>query len=120
LVENVAPIQYAIRLLITAQSPLLDLPSIKALVHPFDEAALVYPWNHPDPRVDALQQAVIGLVEQAEKTGATRGEIFREVWALTEEFSGVEAQNRMPQHEQAIIARERARFTPRLSEPWYC
>lgn len=120
LIEAVAPIQYAIRLLITQQSPLLDLPSIKALVHPFDKAALVYPWNHPDPQVDALQQAVISLVEQAEKAGATREEIFQQVWALTEAHVGTEADKRYPVREKSILARERARFTPRVSEPWYC
>ncbi len=120
LVDNVAPIQYAIRLLITAQSALLDLPSIKALVHPFDEQALVYPWNHPDPRVDALQQDVIRLVEEAEKAGQTRREIFAQVWALTNEHVSIPATGTQPETILAVIARERSRFTPRLSEPWYC
>ena len=120
LVDNVAPIQYAIRLLITAQSALLDLPSINALVHPFDEQALVYPWHHPDPRVDLLQQDVITLVEQADKAGETRGEIFAQVWALTGEYLGVSPTGAQPETVLAIAARERSRFTPRLSEPWYC
>lgn len=124
LIEQVAPIQYAIRLLITAQSPLLTLPSIKALVHPFDEAALVYPWNHPDPHVDALQQAVITLVEQAEQQGSSRLEIFQQVWELTNSYAErtpIYAQMGAKSEEmQAVIAKEQARFTPRLSEPWYC
>lgn len=120
LVDHVAPIQYAIRLLITAQSKLLDLPSINALVHPFDEQALVYPWNHPDPHVDALQQAVIHLVEGADKAGQTRREIFAQVWALTDEVVGVTSTGVETANMLAILARERSRFTPRLSEPWYC
>lgn len=124
LIEQVAPIQYAIRLLITAQSPLLQLPSIQALVHPFDEAALVYPWNHPDPKVDALQQDVINLVEQAEQQGKSRREIFEQVWALTDSYMGktVDEASHAPKREamRAVVAREKARFTPRLSEPWYC
>jgi hypothetical protein len=120
LVDNVAPIQYAIRLLITAQSALLTLPSIKALVHPFDEQALVYPWYHPDPHVDALQQAMIPLIEQAEKTGQSRREIFAQVWALTNEAVGVTPTGAEAETMLAVLARERARFTPRLSEPWYC
>ena len=120
LVDNVAPIQYAIRLLITAQSALLELPSIKALIHPFDEQALVYPWYHTDPQVDALQQTIIDLVAQAEQTGQSRQTIFAQVWALTEEYIGVLANGARPETMQAVIAREKRRFTPRLSEPWYC
>ena len=120
LVDNVAPIQYAIRLLITAQSALLELPSIKALIHPFDEQALVYPWYHTDPQVDALQQTIIDLVAQAEQAGQSRQTIFAQVWALTEEYVGVLANGAQPETMQAVIAREKRRFTPRLSEPWYC
>jgi radical SAM superfamily enzyme YgiQ (UPF0313 family) len=46
LVENVAPIQLAIRLLIPAGSRLLELDEIRRGVGDFDEAALVYPWRH--------------------------------------------------------------------------
>lgn len=120
LVDNVAPIQYAIRLLVTAQSALLELPSIKALIHPFDEQALVYPWYHADPQVDALQQAIIDLVAQAEQAGQSRQTIFAQVWALTEEYVGLHANGAQPATMQTVIAREKRRFTPRLSEPWYC
>lgn len=120
LVEQVAPIQYAIRLLITAQSPLLELPSIKALVHPFDAEVLVYPWQHPDPKVDALQEQVIGLVAQAEKAGQSRRAIFAQIWAMTEAYAGMAVTQAQLTGQRAIIARERERFAPRLSENWYC
>jgi hypothetical protein len=61
LVEAVAPIQLAIRLLVTAESKLLELPDIKGLVEPFDPASLTWPWRHGDPRVDALQTAVMSI-----------------------------------------------------------
>ena len=57
--EQVAPIQLAIRLLITAGSPLLELPDIQAAIGEFDPASLTWPWRHRDPRVDALQQSVM-------------------------------------------------------------
>ena len=120
LIDHVTPIQYAIRLLVTAQSKLLELPSIKALIHPFDEQALVYPWQHPDPRVDALQQNVIGLIEQAEKAGQSRRAIFAQLWAMAEEYAGVTVTQAQFTDQLAIIARERERFAPRLSENWYC
>src|SRR6185437_2737087 len=48
LVENVAPVQYAIRLLIPEGSRLLELDQVRRLVGTFDKAALCYPWAHPD------------------------------------------------------------------------
>jgi len=120
LVDHVAPIQYAIRLLITAQSPLLALPSVEALAHPFDEQALVYPWNHPDPHVDGLQQSVIALVEQAEKVGLNRREIFTQVWHLTNEYLPISSNGLDEGELLAILAKEKAQVLPKLSEPWYC
>ena len=49
LVENTAPVQLALRLLVTQKSRLLDLPDIQAVIGPFDEKALVYPWKHRRP-----------------------------------------------------------------------
>ncbi|MCE7979564.1 MAG: radical SAM protein [Caldilinea sp. CFX5] len=118
LVEHVPPIQYAIRLLITASSRLLELPSIQALIHPFDEAALVYPWQHPDPRVDQLQQDVIALVHRAEKAGQSRSAIFANIWQLAQEAQSASGGLRLtepPTHHQRHSA-----YAPRLSEPWYC
>ncbi len=60
--EQVAPIQLAIRLLITNGSPLLELPDIQAVITEFDPASLTWPWRHRDPRVDALQQSVMRTV----------------------------------------------------------
>ena len=46
LVEQVAPIQLAIRLLVTAGSSLLELDDIRRVVSPFDAASLTWPWRH--------------------------------------------------------------------------
>lgn len=62
LMEQVAPIQLAIRLLITNGSPLLELPDIQAVITEFDPASLTWPWRHHDSRVDALQQSVMRSV----------------------------------------------------------
>src|SRR5207249_10697087 len=59
LVEQVAPIQLAIRLLITSGSPLLELPDIQAVITGFEPASLTWPWRHRYPRVDALQRSVM-------------------------------------------------------------
>ena len=50
LVNHVAPIQLAIRLLIPASSKLLELDDLPA--GPFDAAALSYRWVHRDPEMD--------------------------------------------------------------------
>ncbi|MFN8486047.1 MAG: CUAEP/CCAEP-tail radical SAM protein [Caldilineaceae bacterium] len=122
LVEQVAPIQYAIRLLIPAGSRLLELPEVQTLVGPFDEAALVYPWSHPDLRVDVLQQAVFQLVQQAEAESASRRVIFAKVWELAANAYAVAESQPAPDLAlpPTLLAQDALRFTPRLSEPWYC
>ncbi len=80
LVEAVAPIQLAIRLLVTAQSALLDLPEIRNAVDPYDAGSLTWPWRHADPGVDALQKQVMQLV--VAMSGRPRSEIFGAIAAL--------------------------------------
>ncbi len=80
LVENVAPIQLGIRLLIPAGSRLLQLAEVREMVGPFDRAALVYPWRHADPRVDALCEEVQEIVRRGEKLGQSRTRIFQRIW----------------------------------------
>ena len=82
LIESVAPIQYAIRLLIPAGSKLLDLEEVRNLVREFDEEALSYPWIHSDPMVDDLHKSVLATVEAAQAAKTNRREIFATVWRL--------------------------------------
>ena len=111
LVEHVAPIQLAIRLLVTSKSPLLELDEIRSGVDPFDAASLTWPWRHRDPRVDDLQQAVMRLV--GVKSHAPRGATFDAVMAL----AWAAARKAVPHATHA--ARDRATI-PYLNEPWYC
>ncbi|MBK9712227.1 MAG: radical SAM protein [Kouleothrix sp.] len=114
LVEHVAPIQYAIRLLIPAGSRLLELAEVRELVRPFDEAALCYPWAHPDPRVDQLHQEVLRAV----RARRPRAEAFAAVWRLTEDALGAPVQDRARYVESARRATRKP--IPTMSEPWYC
>lgn len=118
LVEHVAPIQYAIRLLIPAQSKLLAVPSVQSLVDPYDEKALVYPWSHFDPRVDALQRDVLHIVQSSEAQNETRTMIFTKIWRLAQQAYA--AQTEEPLKFTMNTHKMAARFIPRLSEPWYC
>ncbi|MFQ5802962.1 MAG: CUAEP/CCAEP-tail radical SAM (seleno)protein [Candidatus Methylomirabilales bacterium] len=115
LIDQVAPIQLAIRLLIPAGSRLLELPEVGQMVGQFDKVALVYPWRHPDPGVDQLQADVQALVHAAAARGDSRREIFSQVWLLAERAS--EGSSRpLPPAAQAPV-----RVTiPYLTEPWYC
>jgi radical SAM superfamily enzyme YgiQ (UPF0313 family) len=116
LIENVAPIQLAIRLLIPAGSRLLDLAEIRDSVEPFDAAALVYPWKHSDPRVDALASEVSGIVEREEKLRRSRAEIFAQIWRAAARLI-----DDAPQIPDALFASQAPRVAiPHMNEPWYC
>jgi radical SAM superfamily enzyme YgiQ (UPF0313 family) len=116
LVERVAPIQLAIRLLVPRGSRLLERAEMRAHLGPFDADTLTYQWAHPDPRIDALQRDVMALV--GTRLTADRGQVFDEVRALAHERAGISAVDRL---QRADTRPTRARATvPYLNEPWYC
>ena len=117
LVENVSPIQYAIRLLIPRGSRLLELPLVQEFVDDFDPEALAYPWTHPDPRMDRLHADVLAVVGGNQTTVEDRYAIFSRVWRLTE--AAAEATPSDPFALVATVVRSREPI-PHLSEPWYC
>ncbi|MBI3545575.1 MAG: radical SAM protein [Gammaproteobacteria bacterium] len=112
LVENVPPIQLAIRLLIPQGSLLLKLPDFSARIGEFDAKLLGFPWKNPDARVDRLQHAIQEWVAQAETQKLNRREIFAGIWNLAHASLGIEAPELNAVGTSASI--------PRLSEPWYC
>ena len=105
LIENVAPIQLAIRLLIPAGSKLLELEDLS--VETFDPAALSYRWQHPDREMDLLcadLQKVAGL---GDRLGISRRDLFAMIW---ERAFGAKAD--LPVENRAAV--------PHLTEAWYC
>jgi len=112
LVDHVAPIQLAIRLLLPNGSRLLALDELRAHLGPFDPQTLAYRWSHPDPEVDALQRDVMAMV--GTRLTANRRAVFDEVRALAYERAGVErpAADARPARDRATV--------PYLNEPWYC
>lgn len=105
LVEHVAPVQYAIRLLIPAGSKLLELPEVQRRIGAFDDAALCYRWEHPDPEVDRLYEQVRRVAQR----GGPRSMVFEQVWALAHQ-----------EQEEALPYNLARAPIPHLSEPWYC
>lgn len=105
LVENVAPVQLALRLLIPRGSRLLELDEVQAVLQAFDEPALLYRWKHPDPQVDEL-------AEQALRSAASHGsrrEIFGCLWNLVGD---------RPVPEDFYSSAQAA--IPYMDEPWFC
>ncbi len=115
LVESVAPIQLGIRLLIPAGSRLLELAEVRGLVGAFDQAALLYPWRHRDPRVDELYEEVQELARAGEKLKRLRSRIFARIWETAHRTAGLPERVLPP--EPALLARA---AIPYLNEPWYC
>ena len=110
LVDHVAPIQLAIRLLVPQGSRLLELRELLACLGPFDPAKLVYPWRHSDARVDALSDAVGSVVERG--VTASRRELFGRVWELAHEGLSIPVPSLTSSPSRTDI--------PYLNEPWYC
>jgi radical SAM superfamily enzyme YgiQ (UPF0313 family) len=108
LVENVAPIQFAIRLLIPAGSRLLEMPEMREIAGPFDPVLLAHPWKHEDPEIDRLARELQAEVELQDRRGASRAETFREIWGAVHGRAPLD----LPLVARAAI--------PYLTEPWYC
>ena len=114
LVEQVAPIQLAIRLLVTTGSPLLELADIRAVTAAFDPASLTWPWRHADPRVDALQEAVMRLV--GTNVHASRSDTFAAIGDLAGGSDSREGGRASLTPRPSLTPRT----VPHLTEAWYC
>jgi radical SAM superfamily enzyme YgiQ (UPF0313 family) len=111
LVEHVAPIQLAIRLLIPQGSRLLELDDVRSCISHYDPRWLTHVWRHPDPGVDALQRDIEAMV--GTNLTAERGRLFDRIWTVAHARAG------LPAPERPDPAPPRA-TVPYLNEPWYC
>jgi radical SAM superfamily enzyme YgiQ (UPF0313 family) len=109
LIDAVAPVQLALRLLLPPGSKLLELEETKRHVTAFDPAALLHRWVHPDPSMDELAQAVLRLVWAEQRRKQDRRTIFGKIWELAAGEPLPLQLDRLPR--TAI---------PYLEEPWYC
>jgi radical SAM superfamily enzyme YgiQ (UPF0313 family) len=112
-IENVAPIQLGIRLLIPEGSRMLELAEVRRLVGPFDPQSLAYPWKNADARLDALSETVQEIAAAAERQKESRPATFERIWKAAHAAGG----SSPPQLNKS--ARSNA-SVPFLSEPWYC
>jgi radical SAM superfamily enzyme YgiQ (UPF0313 family) len=114
LVEAVAPIQLAIRLLVTAGSHLLELDEIRQLIGPFNAPALVYPWKHPRPGIDQLCNDLQEIVAANEKQHRGRSATFGSMYRAVREFANLDC---LPAAPAPLVSHA---TVPYLNEPWYC
>jgi radical SAM superfamily enzyme YgiQ (UPF0313 family) len=110
LVDHVAPIQLAIRLLVPEGSRMLELEEVRRLTGAFDATTLTYRWTHPDPAVDALHQEVAVLV--GSRLTSDRRELFDAISNVAHERAGLARPDARPVRDRATV--------PYLNEPWYC
>ena len=112
-IENDAPIQLGIRLLIPEGSRMLELEDVRRMVGPFDPQSLAYPWKNADPRLDALSETVPEIAAAAERQKESRLATFERIWNAAHAAAGMRAPKiSLSEHSQAGV--------PFLSEPWYC
>jgi hypothetical protein len=109
LVDHVAPIQLAIRLLVPRGSRLLELADMRASVGPFDPRTLTYHWAHPDARVDRLHEEVRSIV--GTMTTGSRRIVFADISALAHRRAGLPCPP--PPSPSGVTV-------PYVDEPWYC
>jgi radical SAM superfamily enzyme YgiQ (UPF0313 family) len=113
LVENVAPIQLGIRLLIPEGSRILELDQVRRLVGPFDAQSLVYPWKNADARLDRLSETVQAIASEGDRKRESRPEAFKKIWKAVHAAAGIEAPRILAPFRDGVAV-------PFLSEPWYC
>jgi radical SAM superfamily enzyme YgiQ (UPF0313 family) len=114
LIGAVAPIQLAIRLLVTAGSRLLEIDDVRERIGPFNAKSLIYPWEHSVPGIDRLCEQLQDIVSSAEKLKEGRAAIFERIWRAANRSAErhiEEKDLRMPVVVTAV---------PYLNEPWYC
>ena len=114
LVYQLDPVQYSIRLLLPPSSWLLDIPEIQPHLGSLVQEDFVYTWHHPDPKVDALQQQVSRVAEEAANSGEDPATTFDGIKKLT--LATIFGQPTVAQPRY----RRRSARPPHLTEAWFC
>ncbi len=102
------------------------IPDGRAWLGPLDEEALSYTWQHPDPRMDALQREVQAIVERAASVREPIPVTFAAIhtWppqrldAPIPVLVGAGVGN--DASDDTGTLRRARRPVPHLSEPWFC
>ena len=114
-IDNVAPIQYAIRLLVPPGSCLLGKPYMDEHLTTFNHELFTYGWRHPDPAMDDLCHHAGALARAAEASKEDPRLTFYRLKGLA-----LAAVSGRPVPVGALGALPERGATPSLSEPWFC
>jgi radical SAM superfamily enzyme YgiQ (UPF0313 family) len=112
LIEDVAPVQLAIRLLLPRGSRLLDRPEMRRRLGAFDAAALSYAWQPADVSTVSLHRTVERIAADGEDADLPRRRVFEAIWAVTHDALGVAA--------APLPAASGRAGGPRMTEAWFC
>lgn len=115
LLEHIDPVHFSIRLLLPPGSALLDDEGVHEWLGELEPEAYTYRWQHPDPRMDSLQQTVHAIVEQGETRQADPIETFFHLKAVTLAVLGQDFN--VPAAVQNYGTRK---VLPHLTESWFC
>ncbi len=110
LIAHTPAVQLSIRLLVPPGSALLDDPETAAFFGPLAPQSFTHPWQHPDPRMDALQKQVAQIVERS------RGDDPYALFSRIETAAHRAAGNTPPR----AVTSARGAAPPRLTEDWFC
>jgi radical SAM superfamily enzyme YgiQ (UPF0313 family) len=117
LIEHIDPVHLSIRLLIPPGSAHLSAPDSEKWIGELDPAAFGHRWEHPDPRMDQLQEQVAALVEQADQMNTDAITTFFQIKARAlvmqgqgQKFSAFRAMRQYGERKEL----------PHLSESWFC
>jgi radical SAM superfamily enzyme YgiQ (UPF0313 family) len=117
LVDHIDPVQYSIRLLVPPGSALIQQPGAETWLGPLNAEGLTYTWQHPDPRMDALQRQVSQWVADAAQTGEDTHTTFYRIQSLAYATAlGRPASPPTP----APLPSAPPGSSPKLTEAWFC
>jgi hypothetical protein len=112
LIDNVDPIQLAIRLLIPPGSALLATEEPRPWLGPLVPSEFGHAWTHPDPTMDRLYTEVSRIVERGADAKEDALVTFRCIRSAAYAAAGQKLVD-----EPSLRPR---RFVPKLTEPWFC
>lgn len=115
LIEHIDPVHLSIRLLVPPGSAHLDTPESQQWLLELDAAAYSYRWQHPDPRMDTLQQQVAALAEKGNANTTDPTLTFFEIKARAQAMLG----QRFSVF-RAFRQYGTRKILPHLTESWFC
>ena len=114
LINNIAPIQLAIRLLIPNQSALLELKELKKYIKSYNQESLSYIWQNPDESVEELCANIQKIVAKSSQLSQSRLNTFKSIYAVA-----AQANDKDPTVFPFSPPINPTKI-PNMSEPWFC